>query len=144
MADENAAKETCTDIKNTTPSTNIAGLADSVKAQIEDTELDELLDSALEEFGKPPPSASEKGSAPSGGGDSAATTDAGCIKMFFSMAKDWLALVILELTSLSESPFVANLLPRFSNFSFGDPIEVDIDILFCFLDISCGCWFWSI
>ena len=45
MADENAAKETCTDIKNTTPSTNIPGLADSVKPQIEDTELDELLDS---------------------------------------------------------------------------------------------------
>ena len=31
--------------------------------------------------------------------------------MFFSMTKDWLALVILELTSLSESPSVAILPP---------------------------------
>lgn len=45
MADENTVKETCKDVKNTTPSTNIAGLADSVKVPIEDTELDELLDS---------------------------------------------------------------------------------------------------
>ena len=36
-------------------------------------------------------------------------------KMFFSMAKDWLALVILELTSFSESPSVAILLPRYVN-----------------------------
>ena len=45
MADENTVKETCKDVKNTTPSTSIAGLADSVKSPIEDTELDELLDS---------------------------------------------------------------------------------------------------
>ena len=45
MADENTVKETCRDVKNTTPSTSIAGLADSVKTPIEDTELDELLDS---------------------------------------------------------------------------------------------------
>ena len=36
-------------------------------------------------------------------------------QMFFSMAKDWLALVILELLSLSESPSVAILLPRYVN-----------------------------
>ena len=36
-------------------------------------------------------------------------------QMFFSMAKDWLVLVILEMTSLSESPSVANLLPRYVN-----------------------------
>ena len=36
-------------------------------------------------------------------------------QMFFSMAKDWLALVILELTSLSESPSVAILLPWYMN-----------------------------
>ena len=45
MADENTVNETCKDVKNTTPSTSIAGLADSVKTPIEDTELDELLDS---------------------------------------------------------------------------------------------------
>ena len=36
-------------------------------------------------------------------------------QMFFSMAKDWFAFVILELTSLSESPSVAILLPRYVN-----------------------------
>ena len=36
-------------------------------------------------------------------------------QMFFSMAKDWLALVILEFTSLSESPYVAILLPNYVN-----------------------------
>ena len=36
-------------------------------------------------------------------------------QMFFSMEKDWLALVILELTSHLESPYVAILLPRCVN-----------------------------
>ena len=37
------------------------------------------------------------------------------VQMFFSMAKDWFALVILELTSLSESPSVAILFPSYVN-----------------------------
>ena len=36
-------------------------------------------------------------------------------QMFFSMAKNWFALVTLELISLSESPSVAILLPRYVN-----------------------------
>ncbi|KAK2178978.1 hypothetical protein NP493_520g00005 [Ridgeia piscesae] len=80
MADENTVKETCKDVKNTTPSTNIAGLADSVKSPIEDTELDELLDSALEEFGKPPLPASEKKPDSHAAGESVASAQATTVK----------------------------------------------------------------
>ena len=65
------------------------------------------------------------------------TEDLGCHN-FLSLQHLWTDPVFTRCLSIFEC------FDRFSNFSFDDPIEVDINIFFYFLDISCVCWLWSV